>query len=159
MHHSKISSFFLTDKEIDRINRRRELLQIVVDEVGSDPNLVEMSNGKVWGWFRMGSWKRVLLESGLSDEDRIHLMRLCVKEKVKYQNMGEKGLKNFISGKITDLKSKKRKTTPLKRGGADQVGVACDQLDMAVTWPCNFSPAGRIIWPLAGACNGRETQN
>jgi hypothetical protein len=122
MRYPKVSSFFRTVKEVEKINHRKPLLQIVVDKEVSNPPLVELANDNVWGWFRMGLRNKVFLESGLSDEDRIHLMRLCEKEKVKCQNMGEKGVKNFITVRVSDLKSKKRNSTPHNGGG----GVAVE---------------------------------
>lgn len=109
MDNSKISSFFITNAELKKIQNRKNMLEIIIDEVKSNSECVELSDGNVWKWFKVYLWKPILVESGLSDEGKMVLMRMCVMEKMKYQNMGDKGLLNFIRNKMEWMKKEEKK--------------------------------------------------
>lgn len=120
MDSSKISSFFITNTEMKNIQKRINMLEIVINEVESNPECVDLSGGNVWKWFKMYMWKPILLENGLSDEGKMDLMRMCVLEKMKYQNMGDKGLNSFIKNRISTMKLEEKKERG-KKGGASPV--------------------------------------
>lgn len=109
MDNKRVSEFYMGKREMKLIEGRIHLMERMIDEIRGDGKLMEISRGKVWKWFKMMLWKPILVESGLSDEGKLEVMRKCVWEKVKYQNMGDKGMKGFVEKMIVEVKNGERK--------------------------------------------------
>jgi hypothetical protein len=106
----------VSDGELKKFQQRSNLFEKVIKEVEGDVEVVKLSGGDVVGWLNVDVWKKVLVCNGLSDEGKYEILMKCVKEKVKYPNMGEKSTKYFIDGclnsKLYDEKKKEQPTTP-----------------------------------------------
>lgn len=109
MQNKRVSEFFMGKREVKMIEGRIRLLEEILGEIRGNGELMGYSNGKVWKWFKVMLWKPILVESGLSDEGKLKVMRLCIEEKVKYKNMGDKGMKGFVDKMIVEVKLGERK--------------------------------------------------
>ena len=109
MQNKRVSEFFMGKREVKMIEGRIRLLEEILGEIKGNGELMGYSNGKVWKWFKVMLWKPILVESGLSDEGKLKVMRLCIGEKVKYKNMGDKGMKGFVDKMIVEVKLGERK--------------------------------------------------
>jgi hypothetical protein len=109
MENKKVSEFFLGKREMKLIEGRVKLLEKIMEEIRGNEELMGYSSGKVWKWFKVMLWKPILVESGLSDEGKLNVMRMCIGEKVKYKNMGDKGMKGFVGKMIVEVKLGERK--------------------------------------------------
>ena len=109
MQNKRVSEFFMGKREVKMIEGRIRLLEEILVEIRGNGELMGYSNGKVWKWFKVMLWKPILVESGLSDEGKLKVMRLCIGEKVKYKNMGDKGMKGFVDKMIVEVKLRERK--------------------------------------------------
>ena len=119
---NKTYEFFTTDSEMKTINHRIQLLKGVLGEIKKNEKWMELCGGKVWKWFGVGNWKEVLVDRGLSDEGKSKMMRLCVLEKVKYNNMGDNTLKRFVKKVMMDVKKEEKRVKEegkKKEGGGD----------------------------------------
>ena len=109
MKNKRMSEFFMGKREVKMIEGRIRLLEEIMEEIRRNEEWMGYSNGKVWKWFKVMLWKPILVESGLSDEGKLKVMRLCIGEKVKYKNMGDKGMKGFVEKMIVEVKSGEKK--------------------------------------------------
>ena len=109
MKNKRMSEFFMGKREVKMIEGRIRLLEEIMEEIRRNEEWMGYSNGKVWKWFKVMLWKPILVESGLSDEGKMKVMRLCIGEKVKYKNMGDKGMKGFVEKMIVEVKSGEKK--------------------------------------------------
>ena len=109
MQNKRVSEFFMGKREVKMIEGRIRLLEEILGEIRGNGELMGYSNGKVWKWFKVMLWKPILVESGLSDEGKLKVMRLCIGEKVKYKNMGDRGMKGFVDRMIVEVKLGERK--------------------------------------------------
>lgn len=109
MQNKRVGEFFMGKREVKMIEGRIRLLEEILGEIRGNGELMRYSNGKVWKWFKVMLWKPILVESGLSDEGKLKVMRLCIGEKVKYNNMGDKGMKGFVEKMIVEVKLGERK--------------------------------------------------
>ena len=119
---NKTYEFFTTDSEMKTINHRIQLLKGVLGEIKKNEKWMELCGGKVWKWFGVGNWKEVLVDRGLSDGGKLKVMRLCVLEKVKYNNMGDNTLKRFVKKVMMDVKKEEKRVKEegkKKEGGGD----------------------------------------
>ena len=119
MDNKRVSEFYMGKREMKLIEGRIHLMERMIDEIRRDGKMMEISMGKVWKWFKVRLWKPILVESGLSDEGKLKVMRLCVLEKVKYQNMGDKGMKGFVVQMIVKVKGEEKKV----RFGVGRAGM------------------------------------
>jgi hypothetical protein len=104
MMNDKVSSFFFSQNETVNINNRIKLLDNVLGEIRGNEGWMRLCGGKVWKWFYVDLWRNILVDNGLSDEGKTKVMRLCVLEKVKYNNMGVKTLRRFLQNSIVEVK-------------------------------------------------------
>ena len=109
MQNKRVSEFFMGKREVKMIEGRIRLLEEIMEEIRRNEEWLGYSNGKVWKWFKVMLWKPILVESGLSDAGKMKVMRLCIGEKVKYKNMGDKGMKGFVEKMIVEVKSGEKK--------------------------------------------------
>ena len=119
MQNKRVSEFFMGKREVKMIEGRIRLLEEILGEIRGNGEMMGYSKGKVWKWFKVMLWKPILVESGLSDEGKMKVMRLCVLEKVKYQNMGDKGMKGFVVQMIVKVKGEEKKV----RFGVGRAGM------------------------------------
>ena len=119
MQNKRMSEFFMGKREMKLIEGRIRLLEEILGEIRGNGEMMGYSKGKVWKWFKVMLWKPILVESGLSDEGKMKVMRLCVLEKVKYQNMGDKGMKGFVVQMIVKVKGEEKKV----RFGVGRAGM------------------------------------
>ena len=119
MKNKRMSEFFMGKREVKMIEGRIRLLEEIMEEIRRNEEWMGYSNGKVWKWFKVMLWKPILVESGLSDDGKLKVMRLCVLEKVKYQNMGDKGMKGFVVQMIVKVKGEEKKV----RFGVGRAGM------------------------------------
>lgn len=118
MINKKVSGFFISDREMEKIKVRTQLLEKVLNEINNSVECMTLSKGRVWKWFHVNLWRTILMESGLSNDGKLKVLRECVLEKLKYQNMGEKGMRSFIETEVIMLKNEEKKA----RRRADRVG-------------------------------------
>ena len=109
MKNKRMSEFFMGKREVKMIEGRIRLLEEIMEEIRRNEEWMGYSNGKVWKWFKVMLWKPILVESGLSDDGKLKVMRLCIGEKVKYKNMGDKGMKGFVEKMIVEVKKGEKK--------------------------------------------------
>ena len=109
MKNKRMSEFFMGKREVKMIEGRIRLLEEIMEEIRRNEEWMGYSNGKVWKWFKVMLWKPILVESGLSDDGKLKVMRLCIGEKVKYKNMGDKGMKGFVEKMILEVKKGEKK--------------------------------------------------
>lgn len=134
MQNKRVSEFFMGKREVKMIEGRVRLLEEIMGEIRGNGELMGYSNGKVWKWFKVMLWKPILVESGLSDEGKLKVMRLCIGEKVKYKNMGDKGMKGFVDKMIVEVKLGERKgrMNGGKRGMEKEEGVGETNEEVAI---------------------------
>lgn len=107
----KVNDYFMNEKEIEAFSKRIRfvedrihVLENMMDEIRDNEEWMRLCGGKVWKWFYVELWRRILIDNRLSDEEKSSVMRMCVLEKVKYGNMGYKTMKRFIEQKVFELK-------------------------------------------------------
>jgi len=79
-----------------------------------------LAKGHVWKWFKMYLWRPVLLERNLSDEGKLRMLRMCVLEKVKYQNTSDRTMRRFIRNGVFELKRNEK----MGSGGVGSAGTS-----------------------------------
>jgi len=128
MKNKRMSEFFMREDEIKRLEKfeggienRIKLLDIVMEEIRGNERWMKLCNGKVWIWFRVELWRDILLDKGLSDEGKLSVMRLCVLEKVKYNNMGDKTLKRYVEKVMGEVKKEEKRIKDGKKEGEGEV--------------------------------------
>ena len=127
----KVNDYFMNDREVELfekkcefVNHRIKLMDSVLDEIRGNGDWMRVCGGKVWKWFYVDLWRRILIDNRLSDEGKTKVMRMCVLEKVKNGSMSYKRMKRCKEEKVMEVKGGKKK----EREGVGEEGEITEKV-------------------------------